>query len=138
GEAFIEYQLAAQQMRPDAAVHVAAYGDDGPGYIPTARAYLEGGYEPTVALSGPDSEAILLKSMRKLLKAEGKGGDKGADSTYGRRRRAATPIGFLVVAAHCGGPLWRLDSCSRSPGRGLPPIRRSRLVWRASRSPPPS
>ncbi|HJZ53614.1 MAG TPA: hypothetical protein VKE74_01565, partial [Gemmataceae bacterium] len=76
GEAFIEYQLAAQQMRPDAAVHVAAYGDDGPGYIPTARAYLEGGYEPTVALSGPDSEAILLKSMRKLLKAEGKGSDK--------------------------------------------------------------
>ena len=26
-------------------------GDGGPGYIPTARAYLEGGYEPTVALA---------------------------------------------------------------------------------------
>jgi hypothetical protein len=76
GECFVEYQLAAQQMRPDAAVHVIAYGDDGPGYVPTARAYLEGGYEPTVALSGPDSEAILLKTMRKLLKAEGKGGEK--------------------------------------------------------------
>ncbi len=68
GEAFIEYQLAAQKMRPDAEVHVAAYGDDGPGYIPTARAYLEGGYEPTVALSSPDSEEILTKAMRKLLK----------------------------------------------------------------------
>ena len=68
GEAFVEYQLAAQKMRPDAAVHVAAYGDDGPGYIPTADAYDQGGYEPTVALAGPASEAILLKAMRKLLK----------------------------------------------------------------------
>jgi hypothetical protein len=76
GEAFVEYQLAARKMRPDAVVNVAAYGDDGPGYIPTARAYLEGGYEPTVALSGPESEDILLKAMRKLLRAEGKGGDK--------------------------------------------------------------
>src|SRR5207245_23907 len=67
GEAFVEYQLATQKMRPDAAVHVVAYGDGGPGYIPTARAYLEGGYEPTVALAGPDSEDILLKAMRKLL-----------------------------------------------------------------------
>ena len=72
GEAFVEYQLAAQKMRPDAAVHVAAYGDDGPGYIPTARAYLEGGYEPTVALAGPESEDILLAAMRKLLKGGGK------------------------------------------------------------------
>jgi hypothetical protein len=76
GEAFIEYQLAAQKVRPDAVVNVAAYGDDGPGYIPTARAYLEGGYEPTVALAGPGSEEILLKAMRKLLKAEGKGRGK--------------------------------------------------------------
>ena len=76
GEAFVEYQLAAQKMRPDAIVNVAAYADDGPGYIPTAKGYLEGGYEPTVALAGPDSEEILLKAMRKLLKAEGKGEKK--------------------------------------------------------------
>ena len=76
GESFIEYQLAAQKMRPDAVVNVAAYGDDGPGYIPTARAYLEGGYEPTVALAGPDSEEILLQAIRKLLKAEVKGGNR--------------------------------------------------------------
>lgn len=73
GEAFVEYQLAAQKMRPDAVVNVAAYGDDGPGYIPTATAYLEGGYEPTVALAGPETEDILRKAMRKLLQAEGKG-----------------------------------------------------------------
>ncbi len=73
GESFVEYQLAAQKMREDVVVNVAAYGDDGPGYIPTAKAYLEGGYEPTVALTGPDSEDILHAAMRKLLKAEMKG-----------------------------------------------------------------
>ncbi|MCS6863452.1 MAG: hypothetical protein RMJ56_10565 [Gemmataceae bacterium] len=70
GEAFVEYQLAAQKMRPDAVVQVAAYGDDGPGYIPTAKAYLEGGYEPTVALVGPESEDILLRAMRQLVRAD--------------------------------------------------------------------
>ena len=70
GEAFIEYQLAAQKMRPVETVFVASYGDDGCGYIPTAKAFLEGGYEPTVALAGPESEAILLKAMAKLLKAK--------------------------------------------------------------------
>jgi hypothetical protein len=73
GEAFIEYQLAAGKMRPDTVVNVAAYGDDGPGYIPTARAYLEGGYEPSVALAGPDSEEILLGAIRKLLQVDEKG-----------------------------------------------------------------
>src|SRR5262249_41568407 len=33
GELFVEYQLAAQQMRPDSPVLMAAYGDYGPGYI---------------------------------------------------------------------------------------------------------
>jgi hypothetical protein len=70
GEPFIEYQLAVQKMRADKTVLVAGYGDDGCGYIPTAVAYLEGGYEPTVALAGPESEAILLKAMAKLLKAK--------------------------------------------------------------------
>jgi len=70
GEPFIEYQLAAQKLRPEQTVLVAGYGDDGCGYIPTPKGYLEGGYEPTVALAGPDSEAILLKAMAKLLKTK--------------------------------------------------------------------
>ena len=70
GEPFIEFQLAAQKMRADATVLVAGYGDDGCGYIPPAKSYLEGGYEPTVALSSPDSEAMLLKAMAKHLKAK--------------------------------------------------------------------
>jgi hypothetical protein len=68
GEPFIEYQLKAQALRSDAFVCVAGYGDGGPGYIPTAKAYIEGGYEPTVALAGPKSEENLHKAMARLLK----------------------------------------------------------------------
>jgi hypothetical protein len=67
GEPFVEYQLKAQEQRPDEFVCVAGYGDDGPGYIPTDRAYLEGGYEPTVALAAP-SEELMNKAIAKLLK----------------------------------------------------------------------
>ncbi|MCS7021990.1 MAG: hypothetical protein NZU63_09200 [Gemmataceae bacterium] len=68
GEAFVEYQLAAQQFRPDAFVFTVAYGDDGMGYIPTAKAFLEGGYEPTVALAAPETEELLLRTIQELLK----------------------------------------------------------------------
>jgi hypothetical protein len=67
GEPFIEYQLRAQQERKDRFVCVAGYGDGGPGYIPTANAYLQGGYEIAVALAGPETEARLHNAMRKLL-----------------------------------------------------------------------
>ena len=67
GEPFVEYQLHAQKLRPDATVCVAGYGDGGPGYLPPVKAYFEGGYEPTVALAGPDSEAALHKAMAKVL-----------------------------------------------------------------------
>jgi hypothetical protein len=69
GEPFIEYQLHAQQVRKDSFVCVAGYGDGGPGYLPTAAAYLQGGYEPTVALAGPKSEALLHQAMATLLKS---------------------------------------------------------------------
>jgi hypothetical protein len=69
GEPFVEYQLAAQQMRKDTFVCVAGYGDGGPGYIPTDKAYLEGGYEPTVALAAP-SEKRLREAIAKAMKAE--------------------------------------------------------------------
>jgi hypothetical protein len=66
GEPFIEYQLKAQELRKDVFVCVAGYGDDGMGYIPTDHGYLEGGYEPTVALAAP-CEQTLYKAMAKLL-----------------------------------------------------------------------
>jgi hypothetical protein len=68
GEPFVEYQLEAQRLRPDDFVCVAGYGDGGPGYIPVAESYAQGGYEPTVALSGPGSEAILKRALATLLK----------------------------------------------------------------------
>ena len=70
GEAFVEYQLAAKAVRPDLFVAVAAYGDYGPWYIGTAIAYEQGGYEtsPSATNVGPESEAILLGAIRKLLR----------------------------------------------------------------------
>ena len=70
GEPFIEYQLYAQELRRDAFVCVAGYGDGGTGYIPTARAYFEGGYEIGVALAGPASERLLQDALAKLLRAK--------------------------------------------------------------------
>ncbi len=68
GELFVEYQLAAQKMRPDVPVLMAAYGDYGPGYIGTAIAYKQGGYETgDVSRTAPEVEQVLLNGMRKLL-----------------------------------------------------------------------
>jgi len=67
GEPFIEYQLAAQKIAGATPVCVAGYGDGGPGYIPTESAFVQGGYEPTVALAAPDSEARVMTAIRKLL-----------------------------------------------------------------------
>ena len=69
GELFVEYQLAARQMRPDLDVFMAAYGDYGPGYIGTAAAYGQGGYEvlPTSSFVGPEAEGPLLDAIGTLL-----------------------------------------------------------------------
>lgn len=69
GELFIEYQLAAKEMRPDLHVMMAAYGDYGPGYIGTAAAYQEGGYEtgPTASSVAPETETVLINTIKKLL-----------------------------------------------------------------------
>jgi len=69
GELFVEYQLAAQKMRPDAPVLMAAYGDYGPGYIGLAHSYGQGGYETgPVSRVAPEVEAVLMGAMRELLR----------------------------------------------------------------------
>ncbi len=72
GELFVEYQLAAKAMRPDLGVAMAAYGEYAPGYICTAVAYTEGGYEASEGASNvdPQAEPILMAAMKKLLEAE--------------------------------------------------------------------
>lgn len=69
GELFVEYQLAAQKMRPDSPVVMAAYGDYGPGYIGMAHSYTQGGYETgPVSRVAPEVEGVLMSAMRELLK----------------------------------------------------------------------
>lgn len=77
GEPFIEYQLAAKAVRPDLFVAMAGYGDYAPGYICTAVAYKEGGYESGIASGVTDeAEGILMTAIRKLLQVSSKDVDK--------------------------------------------------------------
>ncbi len=71
GELFVEYQLAAQAMRPDLPVAMAAYGEYGMGYIGTCVAYPQGGYETQLHVSrtAPEVETLLMDTMRDLLGA---------------------------------------------------------------------
>jgi hypothetical protein len=70
GELFVEYQLAAQQVRSDATVCMAAYGDYAPGYIGTEIAYSQGGYEiqPSSSNTAPQVEQVLMIAIKELLK----------------------------------------------------------------------
>ena len=67
GEPFIEYQLRAQQYRPDRVVAVAGYGDFGPWYIPIKEEYDRGGYEVGMALCSDGMDARLSEAIRALL-----------------------------------------------------------------------
>lgn len=69
GELFVEYQLNAKAERPDLFVAMAAYGDYAPGYIGTAIAYEQGGYEtsPRSSNVAPEVETVLTDAIRKLL-----------------------------------------------------------------------
>ena len=68
GETFIEYQLLAQELRPDAFVAVAGYGDQGTGYITLERSFDEGGYEPVDAFVSGKSEKIMRQAIEKVLR----------------------------------------------------------------------
>jgi hypothetical protein len=69
GEPFVEYQLAAQQLRPADTVCMAGYGQYGTGYIGTQIAYEQGGYETSALASnvGADSETVLMGAIKRLL-----------------------------------------------------------------------
>ena len=68
GELCVEYQLDAKAFRPDLFVSMAAYGDYGTGYICTAEAYEQGGYEAgTASYVAPEVEEVLTTALRKLL-----------------------------------------------------------------------
>lgn len=73
GEAFCEYGLAFRKMTARPVLPVA-YANGNIGYIPTAEAYKEGGYEVDNAIKyygekmiGPESEGIILEAVKGLL-----------------------------------------------------------------------
>ena len=72
GELCVEYQLAAQEMRKDLFVAMAAYGEYATGYICTEIAYTQGGYEASKGAShvAPQVESVLTEAMRKLLEED--------------------------------------------------------------------
>jgi hypothetical protein len=69
GELVVEYQLAAQEMRPDLFVAMAAYGEYAPGYICMKEHYQQGGYEdsPGASKVAPEVEDVLMSAMKELL-----------------------------------------------------------------------
>jgi len=68
GESYVEFQLAAQRVRPDSFVCVAGYGDGATGYIPTDRHFSEkdSNLEDWCWIA-PGSEARMLEAIRKVL-----------------------------------------------------------------------
>lgn len=69
-EAYIEFQLFAQQCRPDSFVFTLGYGECGPGYIPTESAWQEKDTNlHGWAWTPPGSEAVMKKAIREALHA---------------------------------------------------------------------
>jgi len=68
GEMYVEYQLAAQQMRPDSFVMVAGFGESATGYFPIERAWEEKDQNLTDwCWVAPGSEQPMLDAIRRVL-----------------------------------------------------------------------
>jgi hypothetical protein len=67
-EAYVEYQLMAQQLRPEAFVVVAGYGECAPGYIPTEQHWKEGdGNLSDWCWVAPGAEERIRAALRAVL-----------------------------------------------------------------------
>ena len=64
-ESFVQYQIWAQEMRPDTIVMTAGFGECAPGYIPTARDAADGYDDPYSWIAFPECE----RTMRDALSA---------------------------------------------------------------------
>ena len=68
-EAYVEYQLLAQKLRPDVFAMVAGYGECGPGYIPIERAWQENDANLNDwCWVAPGSEARMTEALTTALK----------------------------------------------------------------------
>lgn len=144
GELFVEYQLAAQRIRPDLFVCMAAYGEYSPWYIGTAISYSQGGYETgkDATMVGPECESILIGAIGKLLAGDvSKLGSIGTTSNepdvgvirigiigcdtshvpafadaFNASNASGAMAGFKVTAAYPGGSSDIPTSINRVPG----------------------
>jgi hypothetical protein len=70
GEAYVEYQLLAQKIRPDSFVVTMGYGECAPGYIPTDKHFQEKDSNLNDwCWVAPGSEAELERAIRTALRA---------------------------------------------------------------------
>jgi hypothetical protein len=68
-ETFVQYQLWAQEMRPDSFVMVMGFGECSPGYLPTKIAVAEGWYDYAWEWADPEAaEDTLLPSLAAVLR----------------------------------------------------------------------
>lgn len=69
GEAYVEYQLAAPQIRPGSFVCVAGYGDGATGYIPTEKHFAERDSNlGDWCWVAPGCEARMYQAIREVLR----------------------------------------------------------------------
>lgn len=66
GEAFVGYQLLAQELKPDVFVQSIGYGECWPGYIPTDSCF-EDKFEDTWLWVGPGCETRIREALGKVL-----------------------------------------------------------------------
>jgi hypothetical protein len=66
GEAFVGYQLLAQELKPDVFVQSIGYGECWPGYVPT-DACFEDKFEDTWLWVGPGCETRIREALAKVL-----------------------------------------------------------------------
>jgi hypothetical protein len=69
GECYVEYQILAQQLRPDACVMAIGYGESATGYIPTSLQVAE--HDPNLrdwCWVAPTAENLLRKALKDALR----------------------------------------------------------------------
>jgi hypothetical protein len=76
-EYFCEYGLRIKKASPFAATWVVSLANEWIGYVPTAQAFVGGGYEPRTARSSKLSVAAGQKLLEEALKALGKLAPRG-------------------------------------------------------------
>ena len=69
GESFVQYQITAQGMSPDAPVVAAGFGECAPGYIPSAIASSEGYNDESWCWVEPGAEPLITEALFNALSA---------------------------------------------------------------------